>query len=61
MTKLEFLALCGEHNIELLNKDGASPVVELLDVVIIEVTNSTGAFVKFHFNMMDHCSVISVA
>ncbi len=33
-------------NIELLNKDGASPVVELLDVVIIEVTNSAGAFVK---------------
>jgi hypothetical protein len=33
-------------NIELLNKDGASPVVELLDVVIIEVTDSTGAFVK---------------
>jgi hypothetical protein len=33
-------------NIELLNKDGASPVVELLDVVIIEVTNSAGSFVK---------------
>jgi hypothetical protein len=33
-------------NIELLNLDGASPVVELLDVVIIEVTNSAGAFVK---------------
>jgi hypothetical protein len=33
-------------NIELLNLDGASPVVELLDVVIIEVTNSSGAFVK---------------
>jgi hypothetical protein len=33
-------------NIELLNLDGASPVVELLDVVIIEVTNSTGAYVK---------------
>ena len=33
-------------NIELLNKDGASPLVELLDVVIIEVTNSAGAFVK---------------
>jgi hypothetical protein len=33
-------------NIELLNLDGASPVVELLDLVIIEVTNSSGAFVK---------------
>jgi hypothetical protein len=33
-------------NIELLNLDGASPVVELLDPVIIEVTNSAGAFVK---------------
>jgi hypothetical protein len=33
-------------NIELLNKDGASPVVELLDVVLIEVTDSTGAYVK---------------
>jgi hypothetical protein len=33
-------------NIELLNLDGESPVVELLDVVIIEVTNSSGAFVK---------------
>jgi hypothetical protein len=33
-------------NIELLNLDGASPVVELLDVVIIEVTNSSGVFVK---------------
>jgi hypothetical protein len=33
-------------NIELLNLDGASPVVELLDVVIIEVTNSAGNFVK---------------
>jgi hypothetical protein len=33
-------------NIELLNLDGASPVVELLDVVIIEVTNSAGVFVK---------------
>jgi hypothetical protein len=33
-------------NIELLNLDGASPVDELLDVVIIEVTNSTGAYVK---------------
>ena len=33
-------------NLELLNKDGASPVVELLDVVLIEVTDSTGAYVK---------------
>jgi hypothetical protein len=33
-------------NIELLNLDGASPVVQLLDVVIIEVTNSAGNFVK---------------
>jgi hypothetical protein len=33
-------------NIELLNLDGTSPVVELLDVVIIEVTNSAGVFVK---------------
>ena len=33
-------------NIELLNLDGASPVVELLDPVIIEVTDSTGAYVK---------------
>jgi hypothetical protein len=33
-------------NIELLNLDGESPAVELLDVVIIEVTDSTGAFVK---------------
>jgi hypothetical protein len=33
-------------NIELLNLNGASPVVELLDSVIIEVTNSTGTYVK---------------
>jgi hypothetical protein len=33
-------------NIELLNLDGESPAVELLDAVIIEVTDSTGAFVK---------------
>ncbi len=33
-------------NIELLNLDGASPVVELLDTVLIEVTDSTGAYVK---------------
>jgi hypothetical protein len=33
-------------NIELLNLDGASPVVELLDPVIIEVTNSAGRVTK---------------
>jgi hypothetical protein len=33
-------------NIELLNLDGTSPVVELLDTVLIEVTDSTGAFIK---------------
>ena len=33
-------------NIELLNLDGTSPVVELLDTVIIEVTDSTGAYIK---------------
>ena len=33
-------------NIELLNLDGLSPVVELLDTVVIEVTDSTGAYVK---------------
>ena len=33
-------------NIELLNLDGLSPVVELLDTVLIEVTDSTGAYVK---------------
>jgi hypothetical protein len=33
-------------NIELLNLDGTSPVVELLDTVLIEVTNSTGAYIK---------------
>jgi hypothetical protein len=33
-------------NIELLNLEGESPVVELLDPVIIEVTNSAGSFVK---------------
>ena len=33
-------------NIELLNLDGTSPVVELLDTVLIEVTDSTGAYVK---------------
>ena len=33
-------------NIELLNLDGASPVVELLDTVLIEVTDSTGSYIK---------------
>lgn len=33
-------------NLELLNLDGTSPVVELLDTIIIEVTDSTGAYVK---------------
>jgi len=33
-------------NIELLNLDGLSPVVELLDTVLIEVTNSAGTYVK---------------
>jgi hypothetical protein len=33
-------------NIELLNLDGTSPVIELLDTVLIEVTNSTGAYIK---------------
>jgi len=33
-------------NLELLNLEGTSPVVELLDTVLIEVTDSTGAFVK---------------
>ena len=33
-------------NIELLNLDGTSPVVELLDTVLIEVTNSAGTYVK---------------
>jgi hypothetical protein len=33
-------------NLELLNLDGTSPVVELLDTILIEVTDSTGAFVK---------------
>ena len=32
--------------IELLNLDGTSPVVELLDTVLIEVTDSTGAYIK---------------
>jgi hypothetical protein len=33
-------------NIELLNLDGTSPIVELLDTVLIEVTDSTGAYIK---------------
>ena len=33
-------------NLELLNLDGTSPAVELLDTIILEVTDSTGAFVK---------------
>ena len=33
-------------NLELLNLEGTSPVVELLDTVVIEVTNSTGAYIK---------------
>ena len=33
-------------NLELLNLDGTSPVVELLDPVVIEVQNSAGTYVK---------------
>jgi hypothetical protein len=33
-------------NLELLNLEGTSPVVELLDTIILEVTDSTGAYVK---------------
>jgi hypothetical protein len=33
-------------NLELLNLEGTSPAVELLDTVLIEVTDSTGAYVK---------------
>jgi hypothetical protein len=33
-------------NLELLNLDGTSPVVELLDTVVVEVQNSAGTFVK---------------
>jgi hypothetical protein len=33
-------------NIELLNLDGTSPVVELLDTVVIEVQDTTGTYVK---------------
>jgi len=32
--------------LELLNLEGTSPAVELLDTIIIEVTNSTGTYVK---------------
>ena len=35
-----------ELNLELLNLDGTSPVVELLDTVVIEVQNTAGTFVK---------------
>lgn len=33
-------------NIELLNLDGTSPTINLLDSVVIEVTDSTGSYVK---------------
>jgi hypothetical protein len=33
-------------NLDLLNLDGTSPVVELLDTIIIEVTDTSGAYVK---------------
>jgi hypothetical protein len=33
-------------NLELLNLDGTSPTIELLDTIVIEVTDSTGAYVK---------------
>lgn len=33
-------------NLELLNLDGTSPAVELLDTILIEVTNSAGIYVK---------------
>ena len=33
-------------NLELLNLEGTSPAVQLLDTVILEVTDSTGAYVK---------------
>ena len=32
-------------NLELLNLEGTSPAVELLDTVLIEVTDSTGSYV----------------
>ena len=33
-------------NLELLNLDGTSPVIELLDTILIEVTNSAGTYIK---------------
>ena len=33
-------------NIELLNLDGTSPVIQLLDTVVIEVQDTTGTYVK---------------
>lgn len=33
-------------NLELLNLDGTSPTVELLNTILIEVTDSSGAYVK---------------
>jgi len=33
-------------NLELLNLDGTSPIIELLDTILIEVTNSAGTYVK---------------
>ena len=33
-------------NLELLNLDGTSPVIELLDPIVIEVQNSAGTYVK---------------
>jgi hypothetical protein len=33
-------------NLELLNLDGTSPAIELLDTIVIEVTDSTGSYVK---------------
>ena len=33
-------------NLELLNLDGTSPVVELLDTIVIEVTDTSGTYVK---------------
>jgi hypothetical protein len=33
-------------NLDLLNLDGTSPVVELLDTIVIEVTDTSGTYVK---------------
>jgi hypothetical protein len=33
-------------NLDLLNLDGTSPAVELLDTIVIEVTDTSGAYVK---------------